>query len=221
MGVVVIEEVVDRYRISRVLAIHSQAYKFLLWMDKQACQDPDVFAPDNVAAIRDATTCAVWLQVNRESLPPKLLPDDDDVSAFANMLGSFFDTSFRVQYVEFDGRILEARLTRGADEVAVRRTTGRSAEMVLVHAIRRLAQSESIPIAQAEARRLTKNNRFRAAALIWAYALELVRRAEGVSKGTVIRDIWRKIDRSTRLNLTAAHVWESRQRLVMELKKLT
>ncbi len=218
-GMVAVEGLVERNEISRVLAIHSQAYKFLLWLDRRACHDPDVLASDNVAAIRDAETCTVWLHVNRQSLPAELTPSDDDMPAFARMLGSFFETSFHVEYVAFGGQVLEARLARGADRVAVRRTCGRSSKMVLVHALRRLAQSESIPMDQPTARRLANRASLRDDALIWAYALELARRANGVSKGTVIHDIWRKIERTTRLDLTADHVWEGRQRLVAALRE--
>ncbi len=88
------EGVVDRGEVARVLGIHSQAYKFLLWLDKQACHDPEVLAPENLTAIRDAETCAVWLDVNRQSFPKELTPADDDVPTFARMLGSFCTASW-------------------------------------------------------------------------------------------------------------------------------
>jgi hypothetical protein len=213
-----VESLVDQDELTRVLAIHTQAYKFLLWLDKQACQDPDMLAPSNVAALREPETCAVWLQANAESFPAKLVPDHKDIFAFARMLSSFFETSFHVHHVEFDGRILEARLARGADSAAIRRGARRSPTMVVVHALRRLAQSESISIDRVAARRLADRSTLRVDTLIWAYAVELIRRAGGASKGAVVHEIWRKIDRSARLNLTADRVWESRQRLVAALR---
>jgi hypothetical protein len=207
----------ERDALETVLRLHQMAYELLLWLDMQSARDPSVFSPEASAELSDGSRCATWLAAHRESLPAQALPAASEMEAFAFLLASFFDTSFRVQRQELGGKILEARLVRGT----IGRDTGarrRSSGSVMFHALRRLATAEGMPMDSRTAGRIADRATIRSDLLIWTYGVELVRRATRQSKGPAVHGIWQAMDPEVRRNLTADTVWESRERLLAVIR---
>lgn len=200
-----------RDRIAHLLALQGQAYALLMWLAGEANHDPDLLAPAVVAQLRTPATTAAWLTAARDRLiPGALLPRAVD-GEFATLLASFFATSFQVTHLDLGGRLVESRLVATPPPDAAS-TVSVAASQAL--AIKHLAASEGIALAQDDARRIAKQPAHRQAAHLWAYAWELDRRARDKGKGPVVRELWRGIAIETRKALTVAHVWDARAALL-------
>lgn len=106
-----------RERADLLIRLQSGAYDLLLWLADEANQDPAILSPEVVAALRQPDTTLRWLKRQRDRLPARLLPPEED-EAFAGLLSSFFSTSFHVRHLEFNGRLLEARVTLGTADTS-------------------------------------------------------------------------------------------------------
>lgn len=206
--------------IARLLTQQGNAYKLLLWLDKQAGRDPTLFSRETLAALREGTSCGDWLTAHRESLPQELLPAESEWERFAFMLASFFETSFHVRTLEFGGRVLESRLERGAEAGATWRARRRHPRSVMMHAVRQLAAEEHMPIDQRSATRLVDRSDIRQDVLIWTYVVELGRRGVRRGKGPPVHSIWRAIAPAVRRALTTEIVWQARSRLLAKIREV-
>src|SRR5437762_6014093 len=110
--------------IDGLLTLQRQAYELLMWLADAATIDPEILSPETVAALRKPKTAELWLEGQWKRLPGSVLPADP-AGAFANLLASFFATSFSVKHLEFDGRLVEARVMVGVNE---RSSTGAGLE---------------------------------------------------------------------------------------------
>jgi hypothetical protein len=201
----------SRARIAALLDHQAQAYALLMWLAEHANHAPALLAPAVVAQLREPTDAAAWLTAERDgALVGAPVPRVIDAE-FATLLASFFATSFQVKHLEFDGRLVEARLIATAAAEVVSHV---SAEASLALAIKHLAASEDLAMTQDDARRIAKLAAHRQAALIWTYAWELDRRARNKGKGPIVRAIWRSIAIETRKALTVEHVWAARAALL-------
>lgn len=213
----------DRSEISHILKLHNLAYDLLMWLDKRASSDPYVLSPEQVEIIKSGKKCALWLNANRNSVPPELLPTEQDIPIFANLLSSFFHTSFHVQYFEFNNKIVDARLVADADQEAKQRRGGRqpgmTSKQILTLALKHLASSEGIKINETEAQKIAKHSGIEKDIIIWAYVWELGRRARKASKGPALHTIWRRIDLGIRKNLNSDLVWSSRTKILEHLNQ--
>ena len=107
-GDIIIKAIVmNRNDISNLLTQHRNAYNLLLWLDKKAVHEDKMISPPAIASLKDSELCKAWIQKNRESMPQEFLPDSNQLDIFANVLVSFFRTSFHVKTQEFDGKVLE------------------------------------------------------------------------------------------------------------------
>lgn len=129
----------SRDDITLLLDVQQDTYALLMWLADEANRDPYILAPEAVAALRDPATAAKWLEQNRKRLPATLVPAQVS-GAFANLLSSFFSTSFRVRHLEFNGRLVESRVTQGAEPDAESRA---GVEQCQALALRHLASAES------------------------------------------------------------------------------
>jgi hypothetical protein len=151
-------------------------------------------------------------------LPNELLCEENELECFANVLVSFFETSFEIRTQELNGKVLEARLQRSQVPRPAQRPSGQS-KVVAVNAVRRLASDEGIAIDQKIAVRVVNRIDVRADLWIWVYVFELTRRSVGKGKGTVDYRIWHAISPDVRRNLNVDTVWEARSRIVSVIEK--
>lgn len=202
---------IQRNDVERLLALQTRAYSLLLWLGEQAAKDPAWLAPEVVILLQKPATATQWLELNRLEIPAKLVPSGPLEEGFVALFSSFFDTSFRVNHLEFGEVLLDSALKVGAMEGS---SSSRGTEHSQALALKHLAAFEKMFLDQGEARRLAKRSHLREASLIWTYAWELDRRAQGKGKGPVVRNIWRSIPIHIRKELAADLVWTSRQQLV-------
>jgi hypothetical protein len=208
--------VLQREEVRRLLGLHAQAYALLLWLADAANRDPELLSPAALAMLEDPEQVPLWLERHRDRIPSELLGGEPG-GAFAGLLASFFGTSFRVRHLEFEGRLLEARLTRGAAERAASTAGVEQCQML---AVRHLAASEGARLTEKEARTLVRRKSLREAALVWTYAWELDRRARNKGKGEVVHRIWRSLPKETRKSLDDERVWQARELLLREARAL-
>jgi len=201
----------------RLLALHTRAYGLLLWLGEQAAKEPRWLAPGVVARLAKPATSVGWLEQNRGEIPSELLPSGPIGDDFAALFSSFFDTSFRVDHLDFEGVLLDSALKLGAEDPS---PGGRGMEHSQALALKHLAAFEKMFLAQDDARRLVKRRNLRAASLIWTYAWELDRRARGKGKGPLVRKIWRAIPLEIRKTLSAEVVWGARLELLEAARAL-
>jgi hypothetical protein len=204
-----------REEIGQLLALQARAYELLMWLADEATQDPTVLGPHAVAALREPDTAALWLQEHSEHLPERLLPTDP-ANTFASLFSSFFSTSFRVKHLVFEGRLIETRVTVGAD---YNPSEGAGLEQCQALALRHLAAAEGVPITDKDARRLVRRKSLHDASLLWTYIWELDRRARQKGKGSVVHRIWRSIPRETRKHLEVESIWNAREQLLNAVRE--
>ena len=153
--------------------------------------------------------------------PTPISPDDRDSSEFAHLLASFFQTSFHIVRTEFDGKLLDARLKRGAPDVSSQHPRGgpkTSVFPILVNSLRRLAKESGVPLSEKTAQQLAKRKSIHSRLLLWSYVWELCRRATRSSKGPALHKLWRTLDLETRKTLNVQAVWLARQTLLESIE---
>lgn len=195
-----------RDEIARLLTLQAMAYELLKWLDQEAVRNPGLLS-NAAGPLTEPDSAADWLEARRDHLPAGLVPGDPR-GAFANLFCSFFSTSFRVERVEFDGRVVWSRVKR---TVPGRSGLGSAQALALKH----LAASERQPITGKESSELVKKLRgARDDLLLWTYVWELDRRARRKGKGPVAHRIWRSIPWETKRDLQVDDVWAARERLL-------
>jgi hypothetical protein len=207
----------NQNEICTLLEQHCKAYQFLLWLDKEATGNPNVFSKETITAFNEKQSCIAWLEMHRDSIPQELYPDSNRIDSFANMLMSFFETSFHVQIQEFEGKILEARLCRKANPTSIQKPTARLRDLMIT-AMRRLASEEGIVIDQDATRHAVDHPGLRNDLWIWLYINDLNLRSSGKARGNIDHKIWIAIPVDIRRNMDIKIVWEARSHLVTELK---
>src|SRR5262245_127554 len=104
-----------RQEIAELLQLHTQAYKLLLWLGREAVQNPSTLAPEVVELLARPATCDTWLESNRSNLPSDLMPQLQNHLEFVNLFSSFFSTSFRVDHFSIGGELLDSSLSTGSE----------------------------------------------------------------------------------------------------------
>ncbi|MBF9134040.1 hypothetical protein I0C86_34645 [Plantactinospora sp. S1510] len=197
--------------IVELLTLHAKAYELLMWLSRASVDDPGLLSVDAAARLARPGTAAAWIAEHRAELPAGLAPVDPQ-GPFANLLSSFFSTSFRVEHLEFKNRIVSARIVLYASPGPPDRT-GIVRTQAL--AVKHLASSQKLPTTEGQARSLLRARRdLRDAVLLWTYVWELDRRARNRGKGPVVHQIWRSIPWERKRALTADQVWTARQQLL-------
>ncbi|MCC2667736.1 MAG: hypothetical protein K0Q72_207 [Armatimonadetes bacterium] len=206
----------DFAAIKQLLQQQAKAYQLLLWLGDQATETPQLLGREAVRQLREPDSALAWLRNRQTELPADLLPQPVEPE-FAALLASFLSTSFQIQHLEFEGRLVEARLTRGAAPDAQGHV---GLTQCLVLAVRHLAASQNLPISGKEAGLLVNRKSLRQDAVLWAYLWELERRACNKGKGSVVHRIWSCIPKETRKSLTAERVWAAREALLTAVREL-
>jgi hypothetical protein len=197
--------------VAELLRLQAQAYELLLWLSRASAADPELLSAGTAADLARPASAATWFERHRPEFPPDLATLDPH-GPFANLLSSFFTTSFRIEQVEFDNRLVWSRIVLGAPTGPPDRT-GLAHSQAL--AVKHLAASEGLPMTETQARDLVRTHRdLRDALLLWTYVWELDRRARNKGKGPVVHRLWRSLPTDTRRTLTADHAWSARQLLL-------
>jgi hypothetical protein len=201
----------SREDVAQLLALQEKAYELLTWLDRECVDDPGLLSADAAARLAHPGTAGVWVEQHRDRLPADLAALDPH-GPFANLLSSFFSTSFHVEHLEFDNRLVFSRIVLGVSPRGPDRTgLGHSQALALKH----LADSQRLPLTEREAKDLIrKRPQLREALLLWTYVWELDRRARNKGKGPVAHRIWRSIPWETKRALTADRVWSARRQLL-------
>ncbi|GIG87544.1 hypothetical protein [Plantactinospora endophytica] len=203
--------------IAELLTLQARAYELLMWLDRASVDNPGLLSVDAATRLARPGTAAAWVAEHRAELPAELAALDPH-GPFANLLSSFFSTSFRVEHLEFDNRLVSARIVLYAAEGPTDRTAlGRTQALAVKH----LAASQRLPMTEAQARDLVRGRReLRDAVLLWTYVWELDRRARNKGKGPVVHQIWRSIPWERKRALTVDQVWAARQQLLDAAREL-
>lgn len=198
-----------RQELEELLRLQATAYDLLMWLADAANRDPELLSPDAVRRLSDPDLAPEWLEAQRGKVPEPLLPADPR-GWFANLLSSFFATSFHVRHLEFGGRLVESRVTLGAERPNSKTGLGQCQALALRH----LAMAEKIRITEREAGQLVRRKSLSEACRLWTYAWELDRRAREKGKGSVVHQLWRALPKDTRKSLTVEHIWTAREQLL-------
>lgn len=209
--------VLDRNAVAELLRLQAQGYRLLMWLDEQSVKDPALLSAAAVAQLREAASAAAWMARERAAIPPALLPGAAEAERFWNLFASFFATSFRVERLEFDDHLIDARLKLGAGEKAAARAGVEGAKML---AVKHLAGSQGLRLSEKEASRLVKRATLGEAALIWTYVWELDRRARHKGKGPVAHRVWRSLPWAVKRALDVEAVWAARAALLTAARAL-
>jgi hypothetical protein len=204
------EELDELFRLQR------QAYGCLLWIKQLMHGNASLQADLKAGRFADAGFCRDWVVKNLNSLPSDLRPEASRVEAFARLLGSFFQTSFRVGVRRLPDEVrvtLNAGLKPQAGRKHQARVLARTLELKR-YALVDLAADNHVGLPD----RLFDSELPDDSAL-WAYACELKRRTEFGSQGEAVHLLWQELDERIRTRLTAEVVWKARERLIEWMKK--
>ncbi|WP_203931983.1 hypothetical protein [Virgisporangium ochraceum] len=199
-----------RSDVASLLERQSRAYGLLLWLGRACAEDPALLDPDAVAQLGHARSVPAWIARHRHRIPTDLLPPTVD-GAFAALLASFLETSFRIDHVHFDGRLVATHLVRGVRPGRLPREGVATARTL---AVKHLLSAESVVVTGEALRRITRRADLAEPLAVWTYAWELDRRARGKGKGPVVHALWRGLPPAVRADLTADRVWAARGRLL-------
>jgi hypothetical protein len=136
--------------------------------------------------------------------------------AFAALLASFLETSFRIDHVHFGDRLVATHLVRGASPGPTPRR-GLSSTQAL--ALRHLLSAQRLAVTDDEVRDLAHRADLAEPLAIWTYVWELDRRARGKGKGPVVHALWRHLPPAVRADLTADRVWTAREQLIAAARR--
>jgi hypothetical protein len=207
---------IDRALIEETLSLHTLAYRLLMWIADHARAEPELLSVESERALLHPVACVRWLEARRDVLPCELMPKASQAGAFASLLSSFFYTSFHIERLEWNGRLVDATLVRGPghepSSVRKRRRHGGDPRTEALH---RLSRDEGLRVPHPRFARLARNRRVEADLAVWTYALGMIERARGGAEGTTDWARWRRI--ADRKSLDAESVWAARARLLEAL----
>jgi hypothetical protein len=101
-----------RERVDELLQLQGKAFEILMWLADEATNNPHLLGPQAVVHLGRASSAAAWVEIHA----PKFRIDQltpGQLRAFSALFSSFFATSFRVEHVFFDDKLLESRVKVG------------------------------------------------------------------------------------------------------------
>ncbi|GJM25379.1 MAG: hypothetical protein DHS20C16_17940 [Phycisphaerae bacterium] len=202
---------IEQPSVAELIEIHQRAYRLLMWINDEAAQNPAWLRPEAVGQMSSRSACEKWLWQNSSYLPSRFLPDRAHTKAFAAMFASFFDTSFRLDSLEFAGDLVDARLRRRRNRI---HGGNHNMKHVVASAIRYVLSREGVRLTPDEAGRLAVRESLKIETRIVAYVWELGRRARGKSKGQIVHRLWRSIPPGVRRRLDEDFYWLAKSLVV-------
>ena len=228
--------------LNRVLDLQNKAYSLLLWIDDQARHQPDLLSEENVQAWRFAASCEDWIRRMTGIFPHDLRPEESDIPAFAHLMSSFFNTSFRVDNVKqsrfVHGEHYDAWETFGhvrklvpgvpalADKTQAERKRFRqksleSARNLRFIALEELAIENDFDLSREQLETLAQQSEIQNALNLYSYVHELVRRSQFASQGAAVHTLWNTMDKKTRQKLNTEIIWQARETLLAAMRRET
>ncbi len=220
-----------REELNRVLDLQNKAYSLLLWIDEQARHQPDLLSEKNIEAWRLVDPCEDWVRRMIGIFPRDLRPEENDFSAFAHLMSSFFNTSFRVEeknasdwHSRYDPYTVERR-RRLLPGVSITRKTKAQKEKTLesarnlqLIALEELAIENDFDLSREQLETLARQSEIQDALNLYSYAHELVRRSEFASQGAAVHALWNTMDKKTRQKLNTDIIWQARETLIAAIR---
>lgn len=223
-----------REELNRVLDLQNKAYGLLLWIDDQARHQPDLLSEKNVEAWRSVASCEDWIRRMIGIFPRDLRPDEVDIPAFAHLMSSFFNTSFRVEeknssdwHSRYDPYTVERRrrLLPGVSSTrktkAQKEKTLESARHLQLIALEELAIENDFDLSREQLQALAHQSQIQDALNLYSYAHELMRRSQFASQGAAVHALWNTMDKKTRQKLNTEIIWQARETLLAAMRRET
>lgn len=224
----------QKQEIARVLDLQQRAYNLLLWISDQARHQPDLLSESNIEQLRYAPGCDEWVRHMMGLFPEKLRPQEADISAFAHLLSSFFNTSFHVATVNesnWSGRYSNydtwttTKLVPGAPKTTkgpaakkrAQEKDRQSAHNLQLIVLEELAIENDFDLTRAQIETLAAEPDVAESLNLWSYAHELIRRSRFASQGAAVHQMWLSLDKKTRESLDADTIWQAREQLCRAL----
>ncbi len=198
----------EREEIVAVLALQDQAYRLILHLAARARAEP---ASMEHAARRFASRrgCEAWLREERSSLPQDICPEERDMRAYAQLVWSLFQVSFRIDTMEWDGQVMDAHIVLDA-----RTTSSTGLRALKFKALRSLYRRRGLELPDEAVRGIVAVAELREPLSLWTYVWELRQRARGKAKGKVLARLWHSLPVDVRKGLGADAVTQAIQVLV-------
>ena len=207
----------NKQELEKVLELHRRAYAALLWIGRQAQQHPQSVSAEVTEELRKAADCERWTKRHRCDLPANVQPAEADVSAFARLLTSFFQTSFHMEQTsgeDWQG----VELVRGVRDTSLKRKAKKRERKTVkdleIIAIKALLEDVRIELPHEAIIELIDDRAVASDLALWSYACELQRRCHFASQGPAVHRMWLDMSQDQRKKLTADVIWHARERLI-------
>jgi len=203
----------DPEEITALLALQRRAYELVLHLAGLARREP-AFMKNAARHLSSRRECESWLRAERGQLPEHLYPRERDMRPFAQLVWSFFHVSFRIDTMEWDGRVLDAHVVTHKGRPRARGAAG--LRSVKRNALRQLHRRRGLELPAEALTGMLGDRCLREPLALWTYVWELRQRARGKTKGRVLHQLWRSLDLDVRKNLDAEAVIEAMDALIVE-----
>ncbi len=213
--------------IENAVEVQRKAYQMLLWLKQRIRTNPKLFAPEQTEPFTTGATCEQWMGRHEDSFPVQLRPNPGQERAFAYVLASFFNTSFRIAEVRHWDTV-ETNLVAGMRGIrgrrhkqkVIQRQTQRAEDLRLL-TLSQLAEEYGQDMQLEIFEKAVEDLDFSQQLTRYAYGVELVRRCHYASQGTAVHRLWLELDESVRKNLSANTIWKAREYLLKWLQEKT
>lgn len=210
----------NKQELENVLDLHRKAYAALLWIGQQARQHPASVSVEIAEELQNVADCERWTRRHRCDLPANARPAEADMSAFARLLTSFFQTSFHMEQAS-DEKQPGVQLVRGLGQTSVNRKAKKRDRKTVkdleILAIKALMEDASIELSYGATIDLIDDPAVAADLALWSYACELQRRCHFASQGRAVHRMWQDMNQDKRKKMTADVIWHARERLIEAL----
>ena len=194
--------------INRLLMLHDCAYRLLMAMVRECVAEPEFLSPTVMRKLATRRGSREWLGENLGLVPRHGRGDEETLQALANLLWSFFDISFAVSNLQWDGKTIDTK-------IVLQRSVGRSGtRRVKIEATKRLLREYGIRARHDDLRESVTNPELSTEIALWTYVWELRQRSKGKSKGAVLRRVWRSMPSQIRRSIDADRVIAARSAIV-------
>jgi hypothetical protein len=222
-------ELPTREQIDRVIRLQAIAYELLCWLGNIAFARPQMLNERTADELLDAERCVAWVRKHREEFPVRLRPAAEEMETFSLLFSSFFQTSFRIQRMEDIGRPSYYRICPNKDRATgskglrgrrtvprtLRRKRKEQARGLMLRGLAKLVGDGCLPEV---AESVLIDETMTQDLLLWAWTVELMSRAEGVTRGPAVHTLWQEMEPAERRRISGERVWKARQRLVEAIR---
>jgi hypothetical protein len=214
----------NQTEIQTALELQKQALEFLLDGGATGRIGAREFDESIVDAWKTPDTCWAWLATHYEQFPLAHRPERESLATFALFLSSLLTTSFAAsREYRIDGYRLVLRAlpmrrldgTRKSKKFAARECN--AADLLRRYGLEGLCEDEGCETNSDAISRVLEDAALADDVTLWAWAAQLVRRSQYASQGPTVYRLWCEIPKMTRKRISAALIWQARQRLLKNL----